>query len=300
MGRTVRLETNHPALLSFALEFFRRHQYGESQSSEFLWRIVCESDARVQNTDVLFSAFAAHGFRYTSLGQRGFLAVDIENREAAGFVSNLFVEELEQSRNSRPLDVLFCMTAPALGLTAMSAGCVGAEDRGVLVFGPPNSGKTTACYRAAMSGFEFHADQGIFLDLSSGALRAWGDCFPAVFRPEALEFLPELRGTVRPSSHAGLAFHYFDKGSLQYPRAYSVSPACSLFLERTGGEQTLREMTPEETILRLRESLLFQEDPMFDAQTTAILEALSAKPAYALQYEKDPIAASHVIETMLR
>jgi hypothetical protein len=300
MGRTVRLETNNPALLSFALEFFGRHQYGESQTSEFLWRIVCESDPRVQNTDVLFSAFADHGLRYTSLGQRGFLAVDIENREAVGFVSNLFIEELEQSRNSRSLDVLFCMTAPALGLTAMAAGCVGAEDRGVLVFGPPNSGKTTACYRAATNGFEFHADQGIFLDLSSGALRAWGDFFPAVFRPEALEFLPELRGRVRLSSHAGLAFCYFDKGPLQNPRAYSVSPACSLFLERTGGEQRLIEIAPRETISRLREHLLFQEDPMFDAQTTAVLKSLSAKPAYALQYGCDPIAASHVIESMLR
>ena len=48
MHRTVRLETNNEAMLTLALNFFERHQHGKSGPPEFLWRIVCESDPRVQ------------------------------------------------------------------------------------------------------------------------------------------------------------------------------------------------------------------------------------------------------------
>jgi hypothetical protein len=300
MGRTVRLETNNHSLLDLALKFFQRHQHGEAGTPEFLWRIVCDSDPKVPNTDVLLSGFSDLGLRYVSLGQRGFVAVDLENREAVGFISNRFVADEGQSRNSRPLDILFCMTAPSLGLTAMSGGCVGAEDRGVMVFGPPNSGKTTACYLAAKSGFEFHADQGIFLDMSGGSLRCWGDLFPAVFRPQTLQLLPELQLTTRASSHADLGFHYFDKAPLQNRRAHAVSPICSLFLDRTGERPRLEQMTREETIVKLRDQLLFCEAGMFDMQICEALAALADKPAYSLQYGSDPKTASVFIAKMLQ
>jgi hypothetical protein len=301
MGRTVRLETNNTAVVDLALKFFQRHQQGPIGVPDFLWRIVCESDPRVQSPDVLVSAFSDPGLRYVSLGQRGFLTVDLKEREAVGFVSDVFVDVAHQSRNSRMLDILFCTTAPGLGLTPMSGGCIGAEDLGVLVFGPPNSGKTTACYLAAQFGeFEFHADQGVFLDMRDGGLRVWGDLFPAVFRPQALTFIPELRRTTRPSAHAGLEFHYFDKAPLQEGRAHSISPICSVFLDRTGEGLRCNEMTREEVQSRLRDQLLFHEDEMFRGQIVEALDALASKPAYALQYGSDPKDASQFIARMLR
>lgn len=300
MGRIVRLETNAEAVIDLARKFFARYQHGPLSPPDFLWRIVCESDPRVQSTDVLFSAFSDLALRYVSLGQRGFLAVDLKSREVAGFVSDLFVSESDQSKNSRPLDILFCMTAPGLGLTPMSGGLVGAGDRGVLVFGPPNSGKTTACYLAAKSrNLEFHADQGVSLDMRDGSLRAWGDLFPAVFRPQTLEFLPELQRTTRPSSHAGLTFHYFDKQPLQNSRAHSVAPTCSVFLDRRGQEPRIAEIGRQEIVLKLREHLLYHEDPMFTGQMNEALEALAEKPAYTFHYGSNPKDAADFIVKML-
>jgi hypothetical protein len=302
MQRTVRLETNSKELLARTLRFFERHQHGETGQPEFLWRVVCEPDPRPQLTTVQLSAFSDAGLRYVNIEQRGFLAVDLERCEAMGFLGNQFVEDEPRLRYNRPLDILFCMTAPSLGLTALSGGCVGVKDRGVLIFGPPNSGKTTACYLAAAKvGMEFHADQGVFLDMRGNVLQAWGDLFPAVFRPETLDFLPELRQSVRRSSNAGLAFYYFDKSPLQARLAQPVIPVCSLFLDRGATCQPqLMEITQEDALSRLRDCVLFSEDARFDPQITAALTALAGKPVYNLQYGTDPKIAAAFIEQMLR
>jgi hypothetical protein len=301
MQRTVRLETNSKALLRVALKFFERHQHGRAGQPEFLWRVVCESDPQVQSTAVQFAAFSDLGLRYVNIGQRGFLAVDLEKREATGFLARLFLEGAPGLRHCRSLDILFCMTAASLGLTALSGGCVGVRDRGVMIFGPPNSGKTTACYLAAKLGMEFHADQVVFLDTSDNLLRAWGDALPAVFRPEALDFLPELWLSSRGSTYMDLPFYYFDKAPLQAPRACPVIPVCSLFLDRgTAFEPQLKEIMREDAVSRLRDCILFHEDPRFDAQITAALTALAGKPVYTLRYGDNPKIVATFIEKMLQ
>ena len=301
MQRTVRLETNDQPVIDLAKEFFKTHQHGAVRKQQFLWRIVCESDPHVESTDVPFSAFSDPGLRYVNIGQRGFLAVDLESREAVALFSDRFAEGETRFRNRSPLDILFCMTAASLGLVALSGGCVGVEDRGVLIFGEPNSGKTTACYLAAKRGLKFHADQVVFLDANRDALCAWGDPFPAVFRPETVEFLPELRQAARRSTYADLSFYYFDKGPLQAGHAQPVTPVCSLFLNRGASRETeLKRLTPEEAVSRLRNSMLFNEDSRFDEQIFAALTALAEKPIYDLRYGEDPRLAAAVIEEMLR
>src|SRR5262249_48772555 len=123
---------------------------------------------------------------------------------------------------------------------------------------------------------------------------------PAVFRPQTLEFLPELHGTTRPSSHAGLEFYYLDKGPLQNSCAQAISPVCNVFLDRARGETRLRDLTRDETLLKLRDHLLFHEDQMFNRQIVEALKALAEKPAYILQYGADPKEASEFIVNMLR
>ena len=53
-----------------------------------------------------------------------------------------------------------------------------------------------------------------------------------IFRPETIEFLPELRQKTRRSTYSNLSFYYFDKGPMQSRRARPVIPVCSLFLNR--------------------------------------------------------------------
>ena len=233
MGRTVRLETNRQAILDLARSFFGSHQTGEEGgTAEFLWRIVCESDPKFESTATPLSAFSDLGFQYANIGQRCFLAVDFESREAAAFLSEQFIESAARFQHRPPLDILFCMTAPSLGLTTLSGGCVGIQDRNVLIFGPPDSGKTTACYLASRCGMEFHADHAVFLDMKNNVLRAWGDLLPAFFRPESARFLPELQRTARYSTYEEHEFYYFDKRPLRAEVARPVTPVSVLFLNR--------------------------------------------------------------------
>jgi hypothetical protein len=301
MGRTVRLETNHEPVLELAREFFDCHQHTAPAIPQFTWRIVCESDPLVQSTNAPLTAFSTSGLRYVNIGQRGFLAADFEHREAVAFLSDHFVEGETRFRHRPPLDILFCMTAASLGLVPLSGACVGLRDLGVLIFGSPNSGKTTASFLAAKTGMEFHADQVIFLDATLPSLRAWGDPFPAVFRPETVEFLPELRETARHSTYADLSFFYFDKRGLQSPRARPVAPVCSLFLHRGCTRETeLRRITAHEAALHLRDCTLFEEDKRFDGQRAAAISALVQAPVYDLRYGPNPKAAVEVIWEMLR
>jgi hypothetical protein len=301
MQRTVRVETNNEEMLALALKFFERHQHGTLTAPEFVWRIIVEPEVRHDSTEVQLSAFSDGGLRYVNIGQTSFLAVDLDHREAKAFLDPVFVHADARFRHRPPLDILFCMTAASLGLAALSGGCVGTKGRGVLIVGPPNSGKTTASYLAAKRGMEFHADQVVFLDARSNSLAAWGDPFPAVFRPETLAYLSELRECCRQSNYGDCSFYYFDKGPMQAPRTEPVVPICSLFLDRTGrGEAQLSEMSPGEALTRLQENMLFTEDAKLDPQIAAALNALTKQPAYSLKYDTDPNIAADVIAKMVK
>jgi hypothetical protein len=300
MGRTVHIETNDEAVLDLAWKFFERYQHGDAGVPDFVWRLVSEPDPKVQSAVVHVSAFSDSGLQYVNIGQSSFLAVDLERREAIGFLSKSFFQDETKLRDRPPLDLLSCISAASLGLTALSGGCTGLNDRGVLVFGPPNSGKTTASYLAAKLGLEFHADQLVFLDMSGGLVRVWGDPSPAVFRPETLEFLPELRKSVYFSTYVDLSFYYFDKSVLQSRWAKPVIPVCSLFLDRsTSSEPQLTQISPEDAASRLRDCMLFEEDSRFDAQVEEAISALAAKPAYDLKYNSNPKTAATFIRKML-
>lgn len=300
MGRIVHLEASSEAVLDLARSFFRSHQAPSEGTPEFRWRIVCELDPRVGSTAIPFSAFSDSGLQYVNIGQRGFLAVDLENREAAACFSDEFVKGKARFRHRPPLDILFCMTAPSLGLTTLSGGCVGVDDRVILIFGPPNSGKTTACYLASKFGMDFHADQVIFLDMRDNRCRAWGDPFPAVFRPQAREFLPELQQGALYSTYEDLEFFYFDKSPLQPALARPLTPVCGLFLNRnTTHASELVRITAAETLSRLHRCLLFDEDERFDAQISSALSALATIPMYDFKYRENPEIAARRIQELL-
>jgi hypothetical protein len=300
MARTVRLESNSPALIESALEFFSRHQGPLPGNPEFLWRLVSEQDSQIEYAGVALSAFSDGGLRFANLGQRSFLAVDLEAREGIGFISERLVESEPKVHCRSIFDTLFCMSTGSLGMVPLAAACVGKGDKGLLLFGQPNCGKTTLSYLAAKLGLEFHADQAVFLETEAKGLRVWGDLLPAIFRPESLRFIPELKAATRRFSYPGLTVCYLPKRPFQALKAHSVDPVCCLFLERQAATvPTVSPMARFDFSRRIAESILFKDYDCLAQQSASVFEALERLPAYRLAFGSDPAAAVPIVREML-
>src|SRR5262249_32053682 len=155
------------------------------------------------------SAFADAGVSFVNFGQNGFVSFDSDEKKGVAFLSRDFVYGSEARFVRRPpLDILFCMTMSQLGITSLSGAAVAYEGRCVLLFGEPDSGKSTTSYLASTLGLQFLSDQVVFLESHMGGVQVWGDPFPAVFRSATLQFHPELKESLIESSYGDLSFYY--------------------------------------------------------------------------------------------
>jgi hypothetical protein len=298
MGRTVRLETNSSKLLTHMVELFSCYPQGPDGRPVFLWRIVVEFDGNASEPWPPRWAFSDDGLRWAQFGKQNFLAVDLEVREAIAFVSEKLIED-ELGFTSPFLDNLLCLTVGSLGLVPVWANCVAREHRGVLLLGEPNSGKTSASYLAKKLGLEFYADEGVFLELESNVLRGWSGFWPPTFRPEALEFLSELRERTSPCFHRNFVVHHLTRDARSSSRS-PVQPVCCLFLERQSSASRGPSPIARDDLARLLAgSVLFQDDELFIEQQTRVLHALEVLPAYVLHYGNDSAVAAAVARDLL-
>jgi hypothetical protein len=295
MGRVVRLETNSARILEHMVKVFARYPSAPNGHASFLWRIVGQSHIHPASHWPKRSAFSDRGLRFAAFGQRNFLAVDTEAREAIGFVCEDLLED------SPFVDTLFYMTASCLGLVSVVAACVALGTRGLLVLGSPNQGKTTASYLASKAGLNYHADHAVCLEVGSQGLQAWGDFVPVAFRPETLEFLPELKPMTRRVSYGDVDFYYVDRNKFNSMQVDVVAPVGCVVLEREcDAIPRLVPLSEPDLSKCLSESLAFKEGDRFEEQRGKIFEALMRLPAYHLAYGSDPAIAAIFIKKLLR
>lgn len=291
MGRTVRLETNSPIVLDRTQHLFARYRRAPGGPCEFLWKIVCESNPDVRPPWPEISAFSDKDLRFVSFGQHSFLAIDLAAREAVGYLAEGLLAD-EGGFASPFLSTLFILTAGSLRLTPLAGACVTKDDKGLLVLGAPNNGKTTSSYLAAKQGLDFYSDLAVFLDLDGGRLRIWGDFSPASFRVETAKFLPELRISGRPFEYRDLTFLYVEEGTSIRSNGHPVVPFSCIFLERGGvSAPRLTPLNSLESSHRLKDSLSFRGDEGFECQQSPAVSALARVPAFQLAYGNDPAVA---------
>jgi hypothetical protein len=239
------------------------------------------------------TAFCKGSLRYINLGQFSFVAADLAAREAVGILPESLCED-QIGFSTVFLASLLHLTAPALGLTAISAACVSRNGNGLLLFGPPNSGKTTAGYWGKKLGLEFHSDQATFLELDGGSVYAWGEFWPAAFRPETVRFLPELPEIARSFVYRDRTFLCVDKTALSGSNRGRVTPAACIFLERRAASPPKLVPLPHWEI----PAQIFT-DAGSDEDRSAILALLGKVPAYRLLYDDDPSIAARFFRSVL-
>jgi hypothetical protein len=293
MGRHIRIETDDLAILSRVAKVLGRSEAAPTGFPRFLWRIVAESREDSNAEWPAMTAFCHGSLRYLSMGQYGFLAADLNAREAVCVLPEILCED-DIGFPTLCLARMLHLSAPALGLTAVSAACVTKGQNGLLLFGPADSGKTTASYLGRKLGLEFYSDQATFLDFDAGAVRAWGDFWPVAFRPETAKYLPEIEPLARPFSYRGRTFLCVDKTSLCTTAPVCVTPAACIFLERKAAK--LPRLIPLNPADLSRQ--VFTESGSFEDRD-AITKLLEGVPAYRLLYDDDPGIAAHFFRSVL-
>jgi hypothetical protein len=298
MDRTIRLETNDARILEHAEAVFACYSPSSPGALDFLWKIVTQPDLEMCPAWPARSAFSDPGLRFAEFGRTNFIATDLDAREAIGYLAQGLTKD-DLGLTSPYLDNMFCMCAGSLGLTSIFAACVGHGQDALLVVGGPNNGKTSASYVAARNGLEFHADRAVFLELKQGQLLAWGDFWPAVFRPDGLDFYPELRSVTQLFRYGETEFYCLDKQAYRQRPARPLTPVCCVFLERrTAEESTLSRIPSGKLSGRLEGLASFRDDARFDEQRAAVFNALEALPAYDLVFS-DPAAAAKLFPDLL-
>jgi hypothetical protein len=240
------------------------------------------------------------GLYCVNLGQRSFLAIDLEAQEAVGFLAEDLVRD-EAGFKWPFLAALFSISSRALRLTALSAACVALDEKGLLISGPPKSGKTTACYLAKKLGLQFRADHITFLECEDHGLGAWGEFWPAVFHAESLEFLPELSATTQPFRYGHQTYLHLEKTRLSTEVDHRVTPVACVFLGRQ--KSGAPRITPLDAVgyaARLEENFFFGGEESLEPRRNAVWRALSRLPAYTLDYGSDPAEAVDSFAALLR
>jgi hypothetical protein len=299
MGHTIRLQTNSPAILRQVGKAFHRFGSTLSGQEEFLWRLVGENDTGLHPPWPEPSGISVDGLHLLNIGQHSFFGVDQKARTGVGFVAEELVKD-EVAFEKLFLAGLFTATAESLGLMAFSAACVALGEKGLVVVGPPQSGKTMCCFAATTRGLEFYSDQVVFLDSVGGELRAWGDFWPATFYPEATRIFPELEGSAQPLQCGEATFLCLDRNPFRVSEPRSIRPSCCALLTRSA--ERVAKITPLgrfEWEAIIRRNCLLRDGGHQGAEFGEVLRRLGSLPAYELAYEGDPASAVELFRSIL-
>lgn len=286
MDRVMHLETNSLAVLEQARRLLGDSDGSRSECRNFTLRIVAEG--RTDNpTWPEMTAFSQDGLSFASIGQYGFLAVDAKQREAIAFVAEELVKD--NVGFSRPfLAMLFTLFSPPMGLCPIGAACVAEDETGLLIFGPPRTGKTVSAYLASSFGLHFHADRLVFLEATSAGLLAWGEPWPACFYQDAHAVLPELNAVARPFDCGGQTYLYLEKPR-QANAPLCVRPATCVFLERQDMHgHRLTRLREDDFRRRLSEYRQFSDGRSPQLDRSDAWNLLCRLPAFHLSHGSDP------------
>jgi len=168
--------------------------------------------------------------------------------------------------------------------TAVHAGCVALEGRGVLLCGDSGAGKSSLSYACARSGWTYVTDDASYV-LNDGEDRmVTGNCHQVRFRPSAGELFPEVKGLEVTPRAAG-------KPSIELPTESLPQMICAptaqvdflVFLNRRAGG------TPE--LVRYRKDVArhFMRQVLYGSAESlavqyAVLERLLTAEIYELRY----------------
>jgi hypothetical protein len=153
---------------------------------------------------------------------------------------------------------VFTLASRAQGLVPLHAACVGLDGQGILLMGPSGAGKSTVALQCLLEGFEFLAEDSVFVEADS--MRATGTANFLHVRADSLDWLEPTQRTLIRKSPTILRRSNIEKFEVDLRRKQfklaqrPLQIAGVVFLSpRSGGKNAqLRPLSAADTLVRLR------------------------------------------------
>ena len=215
-----------------------------------------------------------------------FASCDLERSIAACWVS-CSVAQRRASFRYHYLEAIVHTLLSHRDLTPIHASCVAANGRGVLLSGPPGSGKSSLAFACAMAGLTFVSDDVSYL------LRD-GDDRTVLGRPQYIRLQPHARMlfselATYPDSFDIDGQPMMEVATAKLPKV-ATSDRCQadhvVFLQRMeSGEPSLSTIEHDDALARLTQELP-RLDPEVNRSQILSLDRLAKNGSYVLEYSE--------------
>jgi hypothetical protein len=198
------------------------------------------------------------GFLGSATDTSTFVVLSPGERSAVIFVSHEMLKFPYHIRYELIEFAVFTLASRAQRLVPLHAACVGLGGRGILLMGPSGAGKTTVALQSSLAGFEFLAEDSVFV--SPRSMRATGVANFLHVRSNSLNTLePPARSLIRksPTIRRRSGVKKFEIDLRRKPFKLSKAPltivgVAFLSARAAGKGPPLRRLPRTETLARLK------------------------------------------------
>lgn len=199
------------------------------------------------------------------------------------------------------IEAMVYMLLEARYLTAIHAGCIALNGRGVLLWGRSGAGKSCLSFACARRGWTYVADDGTNLVHNRSDRLVVGLPRQARFRESAAELFPELAGRtalIRPSGSPSIEIRTRELPHIE--TAFTTCVDHIVFLERQSGvSPRLKPVRKGEALDRLESETALWEDGIL-REKKANLAVLAGANAWTFRYSDLDSAVEGLTELAAR
>ena len=229
---------------------------------------------------------------------RHLAACDLERAKAVCWVSAALAANRTPFRYHYLEGIVYCLLS-YLRLTPVHASCVASGGRGVLLSGPPGTGKSCLAYACAKAGLTFVSDDVGYLLRADPGSRLLGRPHFLRLRPSALALFRELQGTPVGADVGGEPIIEIRLDGLE---GMTTAPGCVatavVFLERRPDSPAVLSGVDAPAALDLLVRELPVASEAVNREQVASIERLVRRGAYRLTYSGLPTAVDRIRELL--